>query len=78
MVGPDMCGPPLHRGGEAPGDLLPLRAAVDRAPVLVPDVVFLRPPKMHAKYDTMSVCAAVVATWLARSDKGRRDVVMST
>jgi hypothetical protein len=39
---PDMSGPPLHRGHEAPGDLLPLGAAVDRAPVLVPDVIFLR------------------------------------
>jgi hypothetical protein len=42
MVEPDMSGPPLHRGHEAPGDLLPLGAVVDRAPVLVPDVILLR------------------------------------
>lgn len=40
---PDMGGPPLHGGDEAPGDLLPLGVAVDRAPILVPDVVLLRP-----------------------------------
>lgn len=40
---PDMRRPPLHRRDEAPGDLLPLGVAVHRAPVLVSDVVLLRP-----------------------------------